>query len=411
MTAGGSGTWSRIRPLVGEAFWPVVFFSAIALVAELTLRFGFPLPEPKPYHTSMVTHDGRSVSYTDGPIQLELSTNTFYRTRPGQQFPYLTINERGLRGESVSAKGEHVRVLVLGASTAFGVGAENDEDTFVERLEALHPGIETINGAVIGFVVTQQLTFLVSELLELQPDVVITVDSYADIFDAWYGEVIGQEQKPAHQLAYNTLILPQVESQLVDHYALEQSLLGSLGHSIHLVLRASRLYSALEERVFALQQRVSAMQEESSALTVKSVMMDEDYFQRVLEGYVNTLQTINTVCEAHGAKHVSVLQPDLGLKEPRSDDEERFMNEIDSMVPGYRHGYVPTFSRFTSEADTRLREAGIPVWNSNHSEILMNNSETLFVDMAHLNSRGNEVFAEALMGWLLDEAILPPRPE
>ena len=71
------------------------------------------------------------------------------------------------------------RIIVVGGSTAFGTGLQNDDETFAHHLEHLL-NAEVINAAVVGHASGQELVYLLTELVDLQPDLVITLDGWND---------------------------------------------------------------------------------------------------------------------------------------------------------------------------------------------------------------------------------------
>lgn len=90
-----------------------------------------------------------------------------------------TVNRWGLRGsECAVAKTPGVlRILCLGESTTFGQPSDDDESVWPARLERLlrAEGIEAevLNGAVIGFSVSQSRLRYETELARFSPDIVV----------------------------------------------------------------------------------------------------------------------------------------------------------------------------------------------------------------------------------------------
>ena len=93
----------------------------------------------------------------------------------------LRHNSLGFRGPEVGPKSaDRTRVLLLGDSFAYGLGAEEDE-TLAARLEALDPHLEVLNAGVNGYGTGQEL-LLLRELGEgLKPDIVVLAFFWNDI--------------------------------------------------------------------------------------------------------------------------------------------------------------------------------------------------------------------------------------
>lgn len=121
-----------------------------------------------------------------------------YRLRPNVDTEargvHVVTNSFGLRGPEVArapAPGTE-RVLVLGDSVAFGFRLEQGETFPVlleQELEQRHGGsFEVLNGGVEGYNTVNQLAFLRSSLLELEPTTIVVVFNLND-YD--HGPVMG----------------------------------------------------------------------------------------------------------------------------------------------------------------------------------------------------------------------------
>jgi hypothetical protein len=72
------------------------------------------------------------------------------------------------------------RVLVLGDSMTYGLGAENHE-TYAARLEQLDPRLEVINAGVPGYSAAEELLLLDEEGPSLEPDLVLVGFFFNDL--------------------------------------------------------------------------------------------------------------------------------------------------------------------------------------------------------------------------------------
>jgi len=135
----------------------------------------------RPYYwPSLQTRDGISLGTRFGPLKLVLHPFVSYTNLPNQKTPHFSINNLGFRGRDIR-KDEKTkkRIIVVGGSTAFGTGLQSDDETFAQRLEYLLDA-EVINAAVIGHASGQELVSLVTELVDLQPDLVIALNGWND---------------------------------------------------------------------------------------------------------------------------------------------------------------------------------------------------------------------------------------
>jgi lysophospholipase L1-like esterase len=135
----------------------------------------------RPYYwSSFHTHDGIGLGTRSGPLKLALHPFIGYSNLPNQKTPHFSINNLGYRGGDIR-KDEKTkkRIIVVGGSTAFGTGLQNDDETFAQHLEHLL-NAEVINAAVVGHASGQELVYLLTELVDLQPDLVITLNGWND---------------------------------------------------------------------------------------------------------------------------------------------------------------------------------------------------------------------------------------
>ena len=145
--------------------------------AELSKQF-------KPYYWwHFVTHDGRDLGYEHkGPLQLALHPFAIYSNLPNQRSDYFSTDDHGFRGNGRDRPLDtHGRVVLIGGSTAFGTGLESDSETVASKLAKLL-NAEVINAAVIGHGSGQELTYLLTDLVDTHPDLVIALDGWNDYY-------------------------------------------------------------------------------------------------------------------------------------------------------------------------------------------------------------------------------------
>jgi len=97
---------------------------------------------------------------------------------------WLTTNELGHRSKKLDKKKEGIlRIAMVGGSTAF-LGNKNDETIIGELsrlLTELGYEVEYINAATVGHISNQELSVLTHELIDLEPDIILSFDGYNDI--------------------------------------------------------------------------------------------------------------------------------------------------------------------------------------------------------------------------------------
>lgn len=381
-----------IRQTLRSALPPIVFFGTLFLLAELLFFFRPPFKQPDPYHTSFHTHDGRPISTTHGPVKLALSPYLLYKTIPNQETDYFSINSIGLRGGEIGEKDpDQTRVLILGASTAFGFGAKGNSETFAALLDA-DPTLEAINGSVIGYNSMQELRYFETELINLEPDYVITFDAYADIFDAWHRLVALGKEKTDQEINYNMLVLPQIQGELAANYYTKISAFAALGRFMRVTLRSSSCIRLLDDAVQNTIERSVKNQRRARPCP----KMSEEYFNETVKAYTDNLLRISEVCQQRNIGYTAAFQPELGAKQPRTEQEEAVLNLIDQLAPHYKNNYPAVYQRFIDASNQILQQQSVDTLDVTHETEFAASPETLFVDSAHFTLRGNQIIAELL---------------
>lgn len=106
-----------------------------------------------------------------------------------QKIKDVQINSKGFRGTEFNKNKKNLfRIVAIGDSCVFGVGCSNGNSTFPVQLEKqlsfrnTNVHYEVINAGVPGYTTNQCLKFLNSELLDLDPDVIVVYCGWNDIW-------------------------------------------------------------------------------------------------------------------------------------------------------------------------------------------------------------------------------------
>ena len=303
----------------------------------------------------------------------------------------VTTDSQGLRTPQEvppKPKGE-LRILVLGGSTMLGDGSPDDKtpSAFLERslnrrLEE-HPlaGIDRVRVVNAGqgwYVTTQELTFLSTQLLILEPDLLLAVDGYNDAH---------------HAYVWNTK--PGINSITSWRYTPEQVLAEiysrpSWGKAAQTLLAASAIREALGIQPYDLVQAPARHwpvadpnvrdlpHEEVRALTQHRLLMNWTLMAALLE--------------ACGARASFALQPVIYFKTPKTEYEQSFLDRSTTRTyaPRMREEWSLLEARIAQEKDA----LGLTVFDSERH--LRTSPEEIFTDYCHLTPRGNELLAEAM---------------
>lgn len=297
-----------------------------------------------------------------------------YRPVPDQHFATLNIGHARARGADIGPKRPGaLRVIVLGGSFAFGVGATADDRTVPAVLEdALRrdlPGrdVEVLNLAVPGYVVTQQLIDLMARGLALGPDLVVFLDGLNDV----YVSAGGQPGEPLLNSSANW------------RFGLLEWALGS----------------ALAERVLTIAREARGP---APLAPLPGVTLAE-MARRGAAVYADRVREAAAVSAAHGVVFLHFVQPSLvGGRKVLSAEEHRLVAAADGcsdIAVGFcRSGLAAYLGLATAElasASRALAASGVPSRDLNG--VFDDVAETRWLDLAHLSDAGYAAVASAML--------------
>jgi len=146
--------------------------------------------------------DYKNLKYDEGVIR---------KNAPNQKFDTFNINSLGFRGMEIQRdkEPEEYRIIMVGGSTTFGLGAPNDSETIPAYLQNMFQDkfgtrIKVINAGVIAASSAQEVYYVKKELIQLKPDLIIAFDGYNDAFNVQLSEV--DENTKYEKLEKRTLV-------------------------------------------------------------------------------------------------------------------------------------------------------------------------------------------------------------
>ncbi|MCA8924033.1 MAG: SGNH/GDSL hydrolase family protein [Planctomycetes bacterium] len=314
------------------------------------------------YDTGLVARDGTPITQEAGGVQLVLDPELTFRLLPGHTAPGISINADGFRGPPLRPRGEAFRVLLTGGSTAFGWGASSDAACVAPHLQAeleraWGRPVEVLNAGVPSYRLAEEFDLVCLRGLDHEPDLVVSLTGYNDLFQAFKGNQSGGNQ-----------LFDQLELQLTEAYALGPALLMS---------------SALGRRVMRrLHARPPVGEAPDRAET-------EARFLRLA-------RRLSAACEG---KLLLALQPLYAEHDPAARPEAERARLARYFLPWGDEG--PQFLAYTREALDRWRpglaalEAQGLRW-VDLSRAFADFPEVAFDDPCHLSDAGNAYLARAL---------------
>jgi lysophospholipase L1-like esterase len=352
----------------------VVTLVVAFLAAEIYLRYKSGPVSPPDSGFELYTHDGRKVSTYVGSMKLTLDSFTFYSNFPSQHTPTFNINSAGLRAEEGVERDQLPKIAFLGGSAAFGFGTK-DRETIPSIMEASVKSHHVLNAGVIGFFSGQELTHLVTRIINYRPAVVVVYDGWNDLFGTVY-----IPERNESELGFNQIFF-QVENQLAEKHETDRSARQSFSRFVGLAAGKSRVLDRFERALESQPARRPA---------------DRRLLDAVVENYVANLRKMSLFSHAAGAEFIVVMQPELGQKSYRTPEEEQLLKN--GFGPTIRYDQFPDLYReFRAKAKAGLTREGVEWIDINDGPAFQDSRDTLFTDVVHTNRRGNEIIAELIM--------------
>jgi len=313
------------------------------------------------YWWQFLTHDGRDIGYEHkGPLKLALHPFAIYSNLPNQLSSHFTIDERDFRGNGLGRpQYGKKRVVLVGGSTAFGTGLESDRETVAAQLAQLLD-VEVINAAVIGHGSGQELTYLLSELVDLHPDVVIALDGWNDYYKRL-------ELSDPRLLGMNGF--DEIEDQMVALARLEDPSLFKRLRNVPWVLFPRLSYRVKYSRIGLWTGWL-----EREGVSPPSIDL-------AATRYVKNLTKMHRIGTAFQYRFLVAMQPDVD----RGKD----------------------YQSFREKAEQALRREGIRVLDLGACKEFV---PTMFLDKMHLNADGNRIMAEMIARAIEDEQLFAGQP-
>jgi lysophospholipase L1-like esterase len=294
---------------------------------------------------------------------------------PDQVLPTLRSNSLGFRDEPVAPRqaGEY-RVLLLGGSTVWGLGASSNETIISRTLEKLlNEGAGTrryrvMNGAYVGYTARQEMVVLTEFREQFDPDLVISVTGYNDVF------TILRDRAAITQRPEARILADAVDAQLQPVGSLQalRKFAGSLG-----VWRLVVYFRELGE-----------LRSPSST----TVGYDAERGRRIAARVADTHLTMAEFTLRHGGQYVIALQPEIYTtgKQLTADEaraKARFTAAFKGIPEVYAQYRADLAAALASAPGLRIVDLG---------RALDGTAEPVFIDDCHFVDRGYYLIASAL---------------
>ena len=319
--------------------------------------------------------DGKAILYDINRARKRYVPFLGFMLAPNQQLPTLASNALGFRDGPVEPRrdGEY-RVLLLGGSTVWGLGASSNAATVSGLLETMLNGASTgtryrvMNGGYVGYTARQEFVVLSEYRERFDPDLVITLTGYNDVF-SMLKDRAEITQRPEAQLlaeAVDQQLKPMESLQALRKFA------GSLG-----IWRLVVYFRELGELAHP---------------STTTVDYDAERGRRLAARVADTQLTAADYAKRHGARYVVALQPEIyTTRKPLTADEERAKARFTSAFAGI----ADVYARYRADLASALGGTpGVSVVDLGSS--LDGTREAVFIDDCHFTDGGYRAIAGAL---------------
>jgi hypothetical protein len=302
--------------------------------------------------------------------------------------------------------------MLLGGSAAMGLGASRRGETIRDQLQdflsaSVTRPIEVLNCAVGDYCSSQSLVYFVTELIELEPDIVVTLDGWNDFSHAAWGT----KYSDGRWLANTT-------RSFDDNLEAVLTWDGSLSEDILRELKRRRSSRAIRREIKKRERTPETHQiiTRSSHGFVWDNPVDWSVKQEAVGWYLRNVRTLAAICASQGRKLLQVLQPTLvwPTVNARAGAEQRSLDFFNQRMPrlaelAVEH-YIQLAPRFDAlQLSLREREFADKPENvavCDGSRWFLSRSDDYYFDAMHLNDRGQREIAALLSseiatkGWL-----------
>ena len=307
---------------------------------------------------------------------------------PNTNLATIKTNELGFRDKPLlPRKDNEYRILILGGSTAWGMGASSNEKTVASTLESQlnsssrNYSYRVMNGAYPGWQSRQELIALMEFYDEFDPDLIIAVTGWNDINVLTSGEDANMQMRVESGMlakAVKETLQPMSTMYAIRKFA------GSLG--------IWRLVIHFREKMHL-----------ASPPSVKLVY-DAESSGRIIPGIVDRYLTMANFSKRHGAKLMLAIQPDIyttgkTLTQEEGSVSDRYTSEfvnIENAYPKYRADFLHELrAQFTGDEVAVLDLGGV------FDAV----SDPVFIDHCHFNDTGYKHIASMLHNRINDHYL------
>ncbi|MCM8790655.1 MAG: hypothetical protein NC938_03035 [Candidatus Omnitrophica bacterium] len=289
-----------------------------------------------------------------------------FRMKPNFHSHTININSFGFRGAEVSKEKPEgtFRIIIVGGSGAMGYGSSSDETAFPRVLEKLlntesrNKKFEVINAGLASAISAQELVLIVTELIDLKPDMVVIFDGFNDIV----GSVIN-DRRPNYPWRFEMI---------------EKALKVS----------PTKLFLNKRLKNFRLTKLImNRLEEKRKAESINKLSSNP----AGVDAYLSNIRKMVRILRGLGIEPVVILQPNLYFKKDPSEDEKYILaSEPPALQPIVKPMFINARERLAEMAKSD-KFAFL-----DFMALYDPYPDTIFFDAVHVGDRGQAIIASAI---------------
>jgi hypothetical protein len=306
--------------------------------------------------------------------------------RAADNIHHASTNDVGLREPhpvSLAKPAGTLRIMVLGGSAVFGIGAPDggSAPAHLERILsqaplALPPGyerIEVINAGQGWYNSTQELVYFVTDLWRYHPDIVFVVDGYNDV----HHSLVWRIPPPMNQVSFDATNLMRGLPGFGDEPGWE--------HAIFLGAHASALRRLFDVPAGDVFRPDTGLQGAPERRLDDPRAAEPVVFETLLANW----SALDALADRQGFRVHFALQPVVYEKRHVTPEEAAFLERAP-----YAAEVGAIWARLEQTVAERARAEGLDVFRSD--AYVSGAEEPLFLDYCHMISRGYARMAQSM---------------
>ncbi|MCB1174169.1 MAG: SGNH/GDSL hydrolase family protein [Leptospiraceae bacterium] len=301
------------------------------------------------------------------------------------------------------------RVFVVGGSTTANLrkpAGDRISDHIENKLRLDGRKVQVYNMGVPSYTSTNEVYFILSRLIYLEPDLIVVFDGAND---AYYGVALKQESWRPNQsdltIGYHRRMYAFREMRPYERlaYTLNAFLytpnfIYAMGKRLRSTGSTGSVFSMTEAEYLAYQDESTAARVSVNPVSYANSLGRADYIavaaqynEASVQVYVNNVRTMADIAKQQEVAFLHVLQPTALTRQNRSERAQWSVDFNEAYLPGFREQTLRTFNQYSRRLkrvaavfpEQRIRFLDLSRFTDNLP------GNTLFDDYVHVHRDGN----------------------